>query len=79
MTDGEQRIEPAVVRNWVAEIVRVLGDARARIDSTNVFPVADADTGTNMFLTVSEGRGRCATCPTTRPPTRSSSRSRVAP
>ncbi|MBD7997522.1 DAK2 domain-containing protein [Oerskovia gallyi] len=55
MTDGTEHIEPAVVRTWVAETVRALGEARARIDRANVFPVADADTGTNLFLTVTEG------------------------
>lgn len=55
MTDGTEHIEPAVVRAWVAETVRTLGEARGRIDSANVFPVADADTGTNLFLTVTEG------------------------
>ncbi|MDF2848277.1 MAG: hypothetical protein K0R97_2259, partial [Oerskovia sp.] len=55
MTDGTEHIEPAVVRAWVAETVRTLGEARARIDRANVFPVADADTGTNLFLTVTEG------------------------
>ncbi|MET4226171.1 DAK2 domain-containing protein [Oerskovia enterophila] len=55
MTDGKEHIEPAVVRAWVTETVRTLGEARARIDSANVFPVADADTGTNMLLTVTEG------------------------
>lgn len=55
MTDATGRIEPAVVQAWVAEAVRTLGEARARIDSANVFPVADADTGTNLFLTVTQG------------------------
>ncbi|KRD40289.1 hypothetical protein ASE27_04935 [Oerskovia sp. Root918] len=55
MTDGKEHIEPALVRAWVTETVRTLGEARARIDSANVFPVADADTGTNMLLTVTEG------------------------
>lgn len=30
----------------------MLGAARERIDSLNVFPVADGDTGTNMYLTM---------------------------
>ena len=29
-----------------------LGTARERIDALNVYPVADGDTGTNMFLTM---------------------------
>ncbi|MHA7132482.1 DAK2 domain-containing protein [Oerskovia turbata] len=63
MTDGTEQIEPAVVRAWVSETVRTLGDARARIDSANVFPVADADTGTNLFLTVAEGARAVAETP----------------
>ena len=30
----------------------MLGGARERIDALNVFPVADGDTGTNMYLTM---------------------------
>ncbi|MFD6091399.1 DAK2 domain-containing protein [Oerskovia sp. NPDC060338] len=63
MTDGKEHIEPAVVRAWVTETVRTLGEARARIDSANVFPVADADTGTNMLLTVTEGARAVAALP----------------
>lgn len=32
-----------------------LGNHSAEIDALNVFPVPDGDTGTNMFLTVSNG------------------------
>lgn len=32
-----------------------LGNNQARIDALNVFPVPDGDTGTNMYLTVSNG------------------------
>ncbi len=63
MTDGKEHIEPAVVRTWVTETVRTLGEARARIDGANVFPVADADTGTNMLLTVTEGARAVAALP----------------
>ena len=63
MTDGTEHIEPAAVRAWVTETVRSLGEARGRIDSANVFPVADADTGTNLFLTVTEGARAVSTVP----------------
>jgi uncharacterized protein len=33
------------------EVVRALSDAREEIDALNVFPVPDADTGTNLCLT----------------------------
>ncbi|PZR52324.1 Dak phosphatase [Xylanimonas oleitrophica] len=43
------------VRTWALLAVGALGRERAAIDSVNVFPVADGDTGTNMHLTVREG------------------------
>jgi hypothetical protein len=42
----------AVLRAWMDLAVPALTAARARIDSVNVFPVADGDTGTNVLLTV---------------------------
>ena len=32
--------------------LRALGRAREEIDAINVYPVADGDTGTNLYLTV---------------------------
>ena len=40
------------VTSWLAASLEALGSARAAIDSLNVFPIADGDTGTNMFLTL---------------------------
>ena len=40
------------VRRWMRSAWRGLGRERAEIDSLNVFPVADGDTGTNLHLTV---------------------------
>jgi len=45
------------VTAWVSAARAGLAQARGRIDAVNVFPVADADTGTNAWLTV-EGGGR---------------------
>ncbi|WP_265522152.1 DAK2 domain-containing protein [Oerskovia flava] len=56
MTGPSDVIDPATVRLWVRRAVDVLGRARREIDRANVFPVADADTGTNMYLTLLEGR-----------------------
>ncbi|RSS95902.1 DAK2 domain-containing protein [Streptomyces sp. WAC05292] len=39
------------VRTWSSLAVAALGRARADIDAINVYPVADADTGTNLYLT----------------------------
>src|ERR1022692_119637 len=44
--DGE------VVRRWLSLAADALGRARAAIDALNVFPVPDADTGTNLYRTV---------------------------
>jgi DAK2 domain fusion protein YloV len=40
------------VRRWYRWGLSALEAARAEIDSLNVFPVADADTGTNLYLTL---------------------------
>lgn len=39
------------VRTWSSLALAALGRAREDIDAINVFPVADADTGTNLYLT----------------------------
>jgi dihydroxyacetone kinase-like predicted kinase len=48
-------LDAAAVRAWAAAGRRALELARDRIDAVNVFPVADADTGTNVLLTVTGG------------------------
>jgi dihydroxyacetone kinase-like predicted kinase len=40
------------VRRWCRLAADALTQARAAIDALNVFPVPDADTGTNMQLTL---------------------------
>ncbi|EGX56966.1 phosphatase [Streptomyces zinciresistens K42] len=40
------------VRTWCGLALESLGRAREEIDAINVYPVADGDTGTNMYLTV---------------------------
>ncbi|HEX5188994.1 MAG TPA: DAK2 domain-containing protein, partial [Streptosporangiaceae bacterium] len=47
-----QDIDGAVVRLWLRLAADELDRARAAIDMINVFPVADADTGTNMHKTI---------------------------
>jgi dihydroxyacetone kinase-like predicted kinase len=44
--DGE------VVRRWLRLAADALGRARSAIDALNVFPVPDADTGTNLHRTM---------------------------
>jgi dihydroxyacetone kinase-like predicted kinase len=53
---GGVRLEdPGLVRVWTRGATAALRRERAAIDRVNVFPVADADTGTNLYLTLREG------------------------
>ncbi|MGW2637996.1 DAK2 domain-containing protein [Streptomyces sp. NPDC001348] len=40
------------VRTWCSLALRALGRSREEIDAINVYPVADGDTGTNLYLTL---------------------------
>ena len=44
-------LTPDDFTRWARACVDALGAARAEIDALNVFPVADSDTGTNVYLT----------------------------
>ena len=45
-------LDAAAVRAWCGLALDALGGAREEIDAINVYPVADGDTGTNLYLTV---------------------------
>ncbi|MFI1334431.1 DAK2 domain-containing protein [Streptomyces sp. NPDC020845] len=45
-------LDADAVRTWCGLALDALGRAREEIDAINVYPVADADTGTNLYLTV---------------------------
>ncbi|SEO00272.1 hypothetical protein SAMN05216267_101534 [Actinacidiphila rubida] len=45
-------LDASAVRAWCRLSLRALGRAREEIDAINVYPVADGDTGTNLYLTV---------------------------
>ncbi|MEU1342152.1 DAK2 domain-containing protein [Streptomyces sp. NPDC005827] len=45
------------VRTWCGLSLGALGRAREEIDAINVYPVADGDTGTNLFLTLESATG----------------------
>ncbi|MER5947878.1 DAK2 domain-containing protein [Streptomyces sp. NPDC001904] len=45
-------LDAAAVRAWCSLALEALGRERAEIDAINVYPVADGDTGTNLYLTV---------------------------
>lgn len=53
----------AAARRWMADVVETLDRERGQIDDLNVFPVADADTGTNMYFTVRSGIGSAREVP----------------
>ncbi|MCX4561160.1 DAK2 domain-containing protein [Streptomyces sp. 2-1] len=52
MPQVPQRLDASAVRAWCGFALRALGRAREEIDAINVYPVADGDTGTNLYLTV---------------------------
>lgn len=49
-------LDAAVLRAWADGAVGALAEHRAELDALNVFPVADSDTGTNLYLTLREAR-----------------------
>lgn len=60
---GVRLEDPGVVRAWTHGATAVLRRERGAIDRVNVFPVADADTGTNLYLTFREGDRAVAAAP----------------
>ena len=47
-------------RAWIERSASLLGEAREGLNSENVYPVADGDTGTNVWSTVEAGRAALA-------------------
>ncbi|MFQ6266165.1 DAK2 domain-containing protein [Kutzneria viridogrisea] len=47
-----QVLDAAALRRWASAGVRALDANREAIDSINVYPVADGDTGTNLLVTM---------------------------
>ena len=45
-------LDAPVVRTWCRLALDALGRGREEIDAINVYPIADGDTGTNLYLTV---------------------------
>ncbi|MEU8589658.1 DAK2 domain-containing protein [Streptomyces sp. NPDC048664] len=52
MAQVPQPMDALAVRTWCGLALQALGRAREEIDAINVYPVADGDTGTNLYLTV---------------------------
>lgn len=53
-------VRGATVREWVRQALDSLRTGREALDRANVFPVADSDTGTNMYLTLREAAAAVA-------------------
>ena len=49
-------LDLAIIRRFSDLVADALGEHREEIDALNVYPVADADTGTNLYLTVAAAR-----------------------
>lgn len=58
-----EALDATRVRAWARLAARSVGRERAALDRVNVFPVADADTGTNLHLTLREGERAVAAAP----------------
>lgn len=50
-----ERLDAQAVRAWARAASRLLAASAPQIDAVNVFPVPDADTGTNVRLTIAGG------------------------
>ena len=57
--------EAAELRRWLETGANAVKRARDRLDAINVFPVADSDTGTNIYLTLREGNRAVSELPAT--------------
>lgn len=58
-------VKPAVIRTWLSLAATVLVRDRELLNSVNVFPVADADTGTNMAVTMRAAAAAAVATPDT--------------
>ncbi|WP_156157615.1 DAK2 domain-containing protein [Demequina pelophila] len=55
--------EAHALRRWLGSGLDAMKRSRGTLDQINVFPVADADTGTNVYLTLQEGNRAIARLP----------------
>ena len=58
-----EELDGAVVRAWAVAAADAMAWSAARIDAVNVFPVRDADTGTNVRLTLGGGAAAAGRAP----------------
>src|SRR6188768_2667713 len=54
---------PGLLERWLIACVDSVERERARLNAINVFPIADSDTGTNLWLTLGEGAQAVADLP----------------
>lgn len=54
-------LDAAAIRGWADAAAGALQQHRGEIDSINVYPIADADTGTNLAVTMTAARDALAT------------------
>ncbi|MFI0981867.1 DAK2 domain-containing protein [Streptomyces sp. NPDC021093] len=52
MPQSPDDLDAVAVRTWCSLALHALGAEREEIDAINVYPVADGDTGTNLYLTM---------------------------
>jgi len=60
VTGSPDVMDGEVVRRWFSLAVHALEAARSAIDRLNVFPVPDADTGTNLHVTLAQAEAAIA-------------------
>ncbi|MGZ6734366.1 MAG: DAK2 domain-containing protein, partial [Nocardioides sp.] len=60
-------LDLAVIRRFAGLVADALGEHREEIDGLNVYPVPDADTGTNLYLTAAAARDALAATATDDP------------
>ncbi len=56
------RINGQLFKEMLRSGMNNLGNQQQKVDALNVFPVPDGDTGTNMYLTVSNGVKEALAC-----------------
>lgn len=57
-----ERLDAATARRWFTSALARLAAARASLDALNLFPVPDADTGSNVVRTLTAGARRAQEC-----------------
>ena len=59
----QKSINGAILRKMILNGAKLLDSNKEHVDSLNVFPVPDGDTGTNMSLTMLSASKEVSNCP----------------